>query len=94
MCGVLCDGVERGASRRGEVGATVLPRFLCGISFLFTKEIQMKRSKAEKLKGGLVAGRSDLYSEKWAQARKPNKVQEVIVIFWGQMRVLFFFSVK
>jgi len=46
MCGVLCDGVERAASRGGEVGATVLPRFLCRISFLFTKEIKMKRTKA------------------------------------------------
>ena len=60
MCGMLCDGVERGASRRGEVGATVLPRFLCRISFLFTKEIQMKRTKAEELEYGLVAGRSAL----------------------------------
>ena len=60
MCGVLCDGVERGASRRGEVGATVLPRFLCGISFIFTKEIQMKTTKAEELNDGLVAGTSAL----------------------------------
>ena len=60
MCGVLCNGVERGASRGGEVGATVLPRFLCGISFLFTKEIQMKRNKVEELKDGLVARRSAL----------------------------------
>jgi len=60
MCGVLCNGVERGASRGGEVGATVLPRFLCRISFLFTKEIQMKRTKAEELKDGLVAGRRAL----------------------------------
>jgi len=43
-----------------EVGATGLPRFLCGISFLFTKEIQVKRKEAEELKNGLVAGRSAL----------------------------------
>ena len=60
MCGVLCDGVERGASRGGEVGATVLPRFLCGTSFTFTMEIQTKKAKAEELKGGLVAGRNAL----------------------------------
>jgi len=60
MCGVLCNGVERGASRGGEVGATALPRFLCGTSFTFTMEIQMKKAKAEELKGGLVAGRSAL----------------------------------
>ena len=60
MCGVLCDGVERGASRGGEVGATVLPRFLCRISLLSTKEKQMKRIKLEELKDGLVAGRSAL----------------------------------
>ena len=60
MCGVLCDGVERGASRGGEVGATVLPRFLCGISFLFIEEKQMKRKNAKELKDGLVAKSSAL----------------------------------
>ena len=40
----------------------------------------MKRTKAEELEDGLVARRSALQSEKWAQTRKPIKVQEC---FWG-----------